>query len=72
MQKLISAIIAGGWVSLVVIIVICLIALIVWSVFGIFASANANNGEYTMHNMELYGLRTKTNGLMAQKNRNRV
>lgn len=51
MQKLISAIIAGGWVSLLVILIICMIALLCWSVYGLFASANANNGEYTMHNI---------------------
>lgn len=51
LQKLISAIIAGGWVSVVVILIICMIALICWSVYGLFASANANDGEYTMHNI---------------------
>ena len=51
MQKLISAIIAGGWVSLLVILIICMIALLCWSVYGLFASANANEGEYTMHNI---------------------
>ena len=51
LQKLISAIIAGGWVSVVVILVICLIALLCWSVYGLFASAKANDGEYTMHNI---------------------
>lgn len=51
LQKLISAIIAGGWVSLLVILIICMIALICWSVYGLFASANANEGEYTMHNI---------------------
>ena len=51
LQKLISAIIAGGWVSVVVILIICMIALICWSVYGLFASANANEGEYTMHNI---------------------
>ena len=51
LQKLISAIIAGGWVSLLVILIICMIALLCWSVYGLFASANANEGEYTMHNI---------------------
>lgn len=51
LQKLISAIIAGGWVSLLVIMIICMIALICWSVYGLFASVNANEGEYTMHNI---------------------
>ena len=30
---------------------ICLIALLCWSVYGLFASAKANDGEYTMHNI---------------------
>lgn len=51
LQKLISAIIAGGWVSVLVIVIICLVALICWSVYGLFASAQANDGEYTMHNI---------------------
>ena len=38
-KALIAAIIAGGWVALVVIIVICLIGLLVGSIFGIFFSS---------------------------------
>lgn len=38
-KALISAIIAGGWVAVIVIIVICLIGLLVSSIFGIFFSS---------------------------------
>jgi len=38
-KALISAIIAGGWVAVVVIIVICLVGLLVSSIFGIFFSS---------------------------------
>lgn len=44
-KALISAIIAGGWVALVVIIVICLVGLLCASIFGIFFS-----GEQTSAN----------------------
>lgn len=44
-KALISALIAGGWVALIVIIVICLIGLLCGSVFGIFFS-----GEKTSSN----------------------
>lgn len=37
-KALISAIIAGGWVAVVIILVICMIGLLVGSVFGIFFS----------------------------------
>lgn len=38
-KALIAAIVAGGWVAVVVIIVICLVALLVGSIFGIFFSS---------------------------------
>lgn len=44
-KALISALIAGGWVALIVIIVICLIGLLCGSIFGIFFS-----GEKTSSN----------------------
>lgn len=47
-KALISAIIAGGWVAVVVIIVICLIAMICTSIFGIFFSNEKDVGEKTM------------------------
>lgn len=45
-KALISAIIAGGWVAVVIILIICVIGLIVGSCFGIFFSGESgNNGE---------------------------
>ena len=43
-KTLISAIVAGGWVAVVIIIVICLIAMIVGSCFGIFFSGESSSG----------------------------
>lgn len=42
-KALISAIIAGGWIALVVIIVICLIGLLCSSIFGIFFSGEKSS-----------------------------
>lgn len=47
-KALISAIVAGGWVAVVVIIVICLIGLIVGSCFGIFFSNEDSGSGQTM------------------------
>ena len=47
-KALISAIIAGGWVAVVVIIVICLIALLCTSIFGIFFSNEDEVGDRNM------------------------
>lgn len=47
-KALVSAIIAGGWVAIIVIIVICLIAMICTSIFGIFFSNEKDVGEKTM------------------------
>lgn len=47
-EALISAILAGGWVAVVIIIVICLIAMICTSIFGIFFSSENDVGERTM------------------------
>ena len=46
-KALISAIIAGGWVAIIVIIVICLIGLLCSSIFGIFFSSE-DTGTITM------------------------
>lgn len=46
-KALISAIIAGGWVAVIVIIVICLIGLLCSSIFGIFFSSE-DTGTITM------------------------
>ena len=42
-KALITALIAGGWVALIVIIVICLIGLLCGSIFGIFFSGEKTN-----------------------------
>lgn len=46
LKGLVSAIIAGGWVAVIVVIVICMIGLISGSVFGIFYSGeNSGTGQ---------------------------
>ena len=47
-KTLISAIIAGGWVAVVIIVVICLIAMLCTSIFGIFFSNEDEVGEMNM------------------------
>lgn len=47
-KALISAIIAGGWVAVVVILVICLIAMLCTSIYGIFFSNEDEVGERNM------------------------
>lgn len=47
-KALISAIIAGGWVAIVIIVVICVIAMICNSIFGIFFSNEKDIGDKTM------------------------
>ncbi len=44
-KALVSAIIAGGWIAVVVIIVICLVALLVGSIFGIFFSSEQTSAN---------------------------
>lgn len=44
-KALIAAIVAGGWVAVVVIIVICLVALLVGSIFGIFFSSEKTSAN---------------------------
>lgn len=65
-KGLVSAIIAGGWVAVVIILLICLIALVVGSCFGLFfgsdstgtgtsvtQAVSALNGEYLAHIQEI-------------------
>lgn len=47
-KALVAAIVAGGWVAVVVIIIICLIALILGSVFGIFFSGEDSGTGMSM------------------------
>ncbi len=51
-KALVSAIIAGGWVAVVVIVVICLIAMICSSVFGIFFSSENTGSTVTVNGTE--------------------
>ncbi len=47
-KALVSALITGGWISLVVIVVVCLIGLLCSSVFGIFFSSEDTGNSKTM------------------------
>lgn len=47
-KSLIAAIVAGGWIAVVVIIIICLIGLIIGSVFGIFFSGEDSGTGMSM------------------------
>lgn len=47
-KALVAAIIAGGWVAVVIIIVICLIAMIAGSCFGIFFSGDDTGSRVTL------------------------
>lgn len=48
-KALIAAIIAGGWVAVMVVVVICLIGLLCSSIFGIFFSSEKNGNSLTMN-----------------------
>jgi len=50
-KALISALIAGGWVAVIVIIVICLIGLLCSSIFGIFLSSESTGNNITMNDV---------------------
>ncbi len=50
-KGLVSAIIAGGWIAVVIIIIIALIALIVGSCFGIFFVNQDTGSEYTLQSV---------------------
>ena len=50
-KALIAALVAGGWVALVVIVVICLIGLLCSSIFGIFFSSEDTGGGRTMNSV---------------------
>ena len=47
-KALITALIAGGWIAVVIILFVCLIAMLCSSVLGIFFSSEQGVGEYTM------------------------
>ena len=48
-KALVAAIVAGGWVAVIVIIVICLVALMCSSIFGIFFSSQTSANSITMN-----------------------
>lgn len=50
-KALISALIAGGWIAVIVIIVICLIGLLCSSIFGIFLSSESTGNNITMNDV---------------------
>lgn len=52
-KALVSAIIAGGWVAVVIVVIICLIAMICSSVFGIFFANEKKDGEMTINTVML-------------------
>ena len=51
-KALIAALLAGGWVALIVIIVICLIGLLCSSIFGIFFSSEDTGSGRTMNSVK--------------------
>ena len=50
-KALISALIAGGWIAVIIIIVICLIGLLCSSMFGIFLSSENTGNSMTMNDV---------------------
>lgn len=64
-KALIAALIAGGWVALVVIIVICLVGLLCSSIFGIFFSSEKTGNGKTMNQVI-----TEVNTEMSDKIKN--
>lgn len=61
-KALISALIAGGWIVLVIVVVICMIGLLCSSIFGIFFSSESGTGTRSMSSVVL-----ETNKDMAKK-----
>lgn len=51
LKSIVSAIIAGGWVSVVVIVLICIIGAVAGSVYGIFYSAEDNGTGMTVRSV---------------------
>lgn len=50
-KALIAALIAGGWIAILIIIIICMIGLLCGSFFGIFFSSEDKNANITMNNV---------------------
>ena len=49
LKSLIALIIAGGWISVIIIVVVCLVALIAHSIFGIFLSSQDTGSKITIN-----------------------
>lgn len=67
-KALISAIAAGGWVSVVIIVVILLVALLVGSVFGIFFASEDTGSPMTMQSVVMEVNREYTAKIDSIKN----
>lgn len=61
-KALVAAIVAGGWIAVVIIVVVCLVALLVSSIFGIFFSSEDTGSGRTMNSVV-----TELNNEMATK-----
>lgn len=71
LKALISAIIAGGWLALVIIVIICVIGLICSSVFGIFFSNEKNSNNRTMSSV-VTEINTEFTNRIAEIQRNNL
>lgn len=71
LKALISAIIAGGWLALVIIVIICVIGLICSSVFGIFFSNEKNSNNRTMSSV-VTEINTEFTNKIAEIQRNNL
>ncbi len=71
LKALITAIIAGGWLALVIIVIICVIGLICSSVFGIFFSNEKNSNNRTMSSV-VTEINTEFTNKIAEIQRNNL
>ena len=71
LKAIISAIIAGGWLALVIIVIICVIGLICSSVFGIFFSNEKNSNNRTMSSV-VTEINTEFTNKIAEIQRNNL
>ena len=71
LKAIISAIIAGGWLALVIIVIICVIGLICSSVFGIFFSNEKNSNNKTMSSV-VTEINTEFTNKIAEIQRNNL
>ena len=50
LENLISAIIAGGWIAILIIVILCVIAFLITSIYGIFFSSEDKDSELSLSN----------------------